>query len=43
MRKVLLLFVTLLLTISCNNNQKVQTKNEISNTPTAEEIRKQEI
>lgn len=43
MGKVLLLFVTLLLTISCNNNQKVQTKNEISNTPTAEEIRKQEI
>lgn len=43
MRKVLLLFVTLLLNMSCNNNQKVQTKNEISNTPTAEEIRKQEI
>ena len=43
MRKVLLLFATLLLTMSCNNNQKVQTKNEISNTPTAEEIRKQEI
>lgn len=43
MGKVLLLFVTLLLTMSCNNNQKVQTKNEISNTPTAEEIRKQEI
>nr|WP_294470907.1 hypothetical protein [uncultured Bacteroides sp.] len=43
MRKVLLLFATLLLTMSCNNNQKVQTKNEISNTPTATEIRKQEI
>lgn len=43
MGKVLLLFVTLLLTMSCNNNKKVQTKNEISNTPTAEEIRKQEI